>query len=220
MSASRCRWMARRRVTRPPSGSRHRSIWRGPCGATCWNVFSSAPDEQAEIQGSAGSETPPHARTLGSRRRQGSGAADLAGAGGIAALPGRPRRTPRARRPATIPRPGSPDLDDLPAVSIAHAEGVAVALAVRLSRRSAGDRRRRDRGRDPSDAFTPHERTLLAQAAKADAPEWAARFGGRQASRGQGRRRRPRGRVGPRPRREASTSTRESRRLKSMTKSI
>ncbi|APW58970.1 acyltransferase domain-containing protein [Paludisphaera borealis] len=72
-----------------------------------------------------------------------------------------------------------PDLDDPPAVSIAHAEGVAVALAAHGPDARPGvdvvaiDERSDDFA---ASAFTPHERTLLAQPAPSDALEWAARL--------------------------------------------
>ena len=73
----------------------------------------------------------------------------------------------------------SPDDEDMPAVSIAHTEGVAVAIASRNPRARVGIDVEKVVERAASFeamAFSAGERALLDRAGSADRPEWIARF--------------------------------------------
>lgn len=133
-----------------------------------------SPDEQAVVRQTAGREID-RAQRLWGRVAAKESVRRIWLAQGCA--PRYPADLAVTHEPDGRPRVGDlarPDREDLPGVSIAHAEGVAVALAAT------------DPGAHPGvdvvclDAphgyFTTHERSLLAQALPTVAVEWAARF--------------------------------------------
>ena len=87
---------------------------------------------------------------------------------------------------ARLTRVDRPDDSAIPAISIAHAEGVSVAIAVRTPGTQVGIDvvTIADRPEDfESTAFTPGERALLDQRPPRTGAEWVARFCVRQGKR-------------------------------------
>ena len=111
-----------------PPGDMARPVWRDVLE---WTQLG--PEEQVGLPAPRGIRGPPYAPALGPGRGQGSGPADLAG--GRRARHAIPADLAIESRCRTADRgswtwPG-PERADLPAISIAHAEGLAVALAAR-----------------------------------------------------------------------------------------
>ena len=171
----------RRGLDRPRrSGSSRPRTWAGPSGATCWNRPSSARRSEPR-------SWPRPAPSGGGRIDSGGGSPPRRPRGGS----GRPRAGPPTYpadlaivadehgRPRLIPL-GRPDDRSLPAISIAHCDGVAVAIAALDPGRPRGHRRRAAIVDRPegflASAFTPGERSLLGRWPGSSRSEWIARF--------------------------------------------
>ena len=112
-----------------PSGSNPRPTWAGPSGATCWNSRSSGPRNARPILAEAGSEQQRSQRLWGRIAAKEAARRLWNECGRPAAYPADLAIVADDARPARLTQWDSPAWTRLPAISIAHADGVAVALA-------------------------------------------------------------------------------------------
>ncbi len=158
-----------------PPADMGRPVWRDVLEFT-----QLGPEERASgYPVEALSEAQALANAMGPHRSQGGGQAALERSWRPSGLSGRSDGRRRRTRPAPAERVGRPALDAPPAISIAHADGVAIALAVLdptarvglavepiVDRSSTFDRA----------AFTAEERALLDRWSGASRAEWVTRF--------------------------------------------